>query len=173
MAVLVPLYLPFVVDDVDASAGAPILLGGINMYLQQKSGLFRRTPRWVDRWLDSPNEITADATDAADGSDPSRPSVTAGEDTRSPEAPTAASDPAARNRSVPPALILVDEHGGSCATAARLVAGDYPDVRILCGVNLAMLLGFVSWRENLELPDLVRRLINTGRDAIVEAVIDR
>jgi len=127
----------------------------------------------VRRWLDSPNEITADATDAADGSDPSRPSVTAGEDTRSPEAPTAASDPAARNRSVPPALILVDEHGGSCATAARLVAGDYPDVRILCGVNLAMLLGFVSWRENLELPDLVRRLINTGRDAIVEAVIDR
>ncbi len=86
---------------------------------------------------------------------------------------SAAPDSETRSRSVPPALILVDEHGGSCATAARLVAADYTDVRILCGVNLAILLGFVSWRENLELPDLVRRLINTGRDAIVEAVIDR
>jgi hypothetical protein len=43
-ATLVPLYLPFVVDEEDASHGAPILLGGINMYLQQVSGLFRRTP---------------------------------------------------------------------------------------------------------------------------------
>jgi glycosyltransferase involved in cell wall biosynthesis len=52
-ATLVPLYLPFVVDEEDASHGAPILLGGINMYLQQVSGLFRRTPRWIDRIFDS------------------------------------------------------------------------------------------------------------------------
>ncbi len=35
------------------SAGAPILLGGINMYLQQVSRVFRHTPRWIDRMLDS------------------------------------------------------------------------------------------------------------------------
>jgi mannose/fructose-specific phosphotransferase system component IIA len=88
-------------------------------------------------------------------------------------AASAEDDPAALPRSTPPALVLVDEHGGSCATAARLAAAEFTDVRVLCGVNLAMLLGYVSWRESLELPDLVRRLINTGRDAIVEAVIDR
>ena len=52
-AVLVPLYLPFLVDEDDASRGEPVLLGGINMYLQQVSRTFRRTPRWVDRAFDS------------------------------------------------------------------------------------------------------------------------
>jgi glycosyltransferase involved in cell wall biosynthesis len=52
-ALLVPLYLPSLVDDEDASAGGPIFLGGVNMYLQQRSGLFRRTPRWIDRLFDS------------------------------------------------------------------------------------------------------------------------
>jgi len=51
-AVLVPLYLPFLVDEDDASAGVPILLGGVNMYLQQVSRVFRRTPRWIDRVFD-------------------------------------------------------------------------------------------------------------------------
>ncbi len=52
-AVLQPLYLPIVAEGRDASAGRPILLGGINMYLQQRSGFFRRTPRLVDRVLDA------------------------------------------------------------------------------------------------------------------------
>jgi glycosyltransferase involved in cell wall biosynthesis len=51
-AVLVPLYLPFLVDEDDMSRGAPILLGGINMYLQQVFRVFRRTPRWLDRIFD-------------------------------------------------------------------------------------------------------------------------
>jgi glycosyltransferase involved in cell wall biosynthesis len=51
-ALLVPLYLPHVVDEENASRGTPIALGGINMYLQQISGVFRRTPRWIDRLLD-------------------------------------------------------------------------------------------------------------------------
>jgi mannose/fructose-specific phosphotransferase system component IIA len=71
-----------------------------------------------------------------------------------------------------PAIILVDEFGGSCTTAARMAAAGRGDVRIVCGVNLAMLLGFVSWRESLELPALTRRLINAGREAIVEAGIE-
>jgi glycosyltransferase involved in cell wall biosynthesis len=52
-AILLPLYLPFLVDEADASRGEPILLGGINMYLQQISSVFRHTPRWVDRIFDA------------------------------------------------------------------------------------------------------------------------
>lgn len=52
---LVPLYLPMVTDDEDASdvsTAGPLFLGGLNMYLQQKFRLFRWTPRFLDRLLD-------------------------------------------------------------------------------------------------------------------------
>jgi len=49
---LVPMYLP-VATDPAAPADAPVFFGGLNVYLQQKSALFRRTPRWLDRLLDS------------------------------------------------------------------------------------------------------------------------
>jgi glycosyltransferase involved in cell wall biosynthesis len=50
----VPMYLP-VAAEVGGSVGeAPIFFGGINVYLQQKSRLFRRTPRWLDQLFDSP-----------------------------------------------------------------------------------------------------------------------
>lgn len=52
-AVLVPLYLPSMIDIPDASEGTPLFFGGINVYLQQKAALFRKTPRWLDRLLDS------------------------------------------------------------------------------------------------------------------------
>ncbi|OHB67861.1 MAG: hypothetical protein A2Y77_01870 [Planctomycetes bacterium RBG_13_62_9] len=51
--VMVPLYLPLVADKIEQLSDAPIFFGGINVYLQQKLGLFRKTPRWVDRWFDS------------------------------------------------------------------------------------------------------------------------
>jgi hypothetical protein len=55
-ALMVPLYLPMAADGPDAPPAppAPIFFGGINVYLQQKSAIFRRTPRWLDRLLDSP-----------------------------------------------------------------------------------------------------------------------
>jgi len=49
---MVPLYLP-VAGQQGPAQGVPIFFGGINVYLQQKMALFRRTPRWVDRWFDS------------------------------------------------------------------------------------------------------------------------
>ena len=53
-ALMVPLYLPPALDEASGAEGAPLFYGGINVYLQQKSGLFRRTPRWVDRLFDAP-----------------------------------------------------------------------------------------------------------------------
>jgi glycosyltransferase involved in cell wall biosynthesis len=56
-ALMVPLYLPPALDEASGAEGAPLFYGGINVYLQQKSGLFRKTPRWVDRLFDSPGAL--------------------------------------------------------------------------------------------------------------------
>ena len=54
-AFVLPLYLP---PGPEAGAavpeGAGVFFGGINVYLQQKSAVFRHTPRWLDRVFDSP-----------------------------------------------------------------------------------------------------------------------
>jgi glycosyltransferase involved in cell wall biosynthesis len=51
---VVPLYLPLQSDAAGPPPEAPVFLGGINVYLQQKWAFFRRTPRWMDRLFDSP-----------------------------------------------------------------------------------------------------------------------
>jgi glycosyltransferase involved in cell wall biosynthesis len=53
-ATSVPLYLPAVLADGQADGKQEVFFGGINVYLQQKSAVFRRTPRWLDRLFDSP-----------------------------------------------------------------------------------------------------------------------
>lgn len=50
---LVPLYTPIRTDEASVSIDE-VFFGGINVYLQQKSALFRWLPRWMDRWLDQP-----------------------------------------------------------------------------------------------------------------------
>ena len=49
---MVPLYLPLRVDEGEQLSNAPIFFGGINVYLQQQSAIFRKTPRWIDRIFD-------------------------------------------------------------------------------------------------------------------------
>ncbi len=49
---MVPLYLPLLGNNADIIEDSPIFFGGINVYLQQKWRLFRRTPRFVDCWFD-------------------------------------------------------------------------------------------------------------------------
>ena len=53
-ALIVPLYLPLVLNDSGSNEGSPLFFGGINVYLQQKSAFFRHTPQWFDKLLDSP-----------------------------------------------------------------------------------------------------------------------
>jgi glycosyltransferase involved in cell wall biosynthesis len=52
-AVLVPTYTPIRTDETDVSQSR-VFFGGINVYLQQKSWLFRVTPWLFDRLLDVP-----------------------------------------------------------------------------------------------------------------------
>ncbi len=63
-------------------------------------------------------------------------------------------------------VIFVDDYGGSCANAAQVATGGMPAVALLTGVNLAMMLGFATWRGSLSLSDLARKLVEAGRSAI-------
>lgn len=55
-AIMVPMYLPPVLEGADMSRGRPVFFGGINVVLQQALPLFARLPRWLDaplswRWV--------------------------------------------------------------------------------------------------------------------------
>ncbi|MFB3892490.1 MAG: glycosyltransferase family 4 protein [Phycisphaerae bacterium] len=54
---IVPLYLPILGKGAGEGEG-PIFFGGINVYLQQTSAIFRHTPRWLDRLFDSPRLLS-------------------------------------------------------------------------------------------------------------------
>ncbi|MHC4739631.1 MAG: glycosyltransferase family 4 protein [Planctomycetota bacterium] len=55
---MIPLYLPLPVDRDEQVSNAPIFFGGINVYLQQKSAFFRKTPGWIDRLFDRPKLLS-------------------------------------------------------------------------------------------------------------------
>jgi len=63
------------------------------------------------------------------------------------------------------ALILIDDYAGSCANAAQLACEGF-QTAIISGVNLAMVLGVATWRDTLELDELIPQLIRKGRAAI-------
>ena len=62
---LLPLYLPLKTDEPDQSEGAPIFFGGINVYLDEHLPLFRHSPGWMRRLLDSPRLLRLVGTRAA------------------------------------------------------------------------------------------------------------
>lgn len=64
-----------------------------------------------------------------------------------------------------PALILVDVGGGSCATAARLATRDQPGTWIVAGVNLAMVLTFLS-SHALDPAELVPKILDRGLNSV-------
>jgi mannose/fructose-specific phosphotransferase system component IIA len=64
-------------------------------------------------------------------------------------------------------LILLDNYGGSCASSAQLACGRDPKTAIISGVNLAMLLGFVTWRQTGDFQELVAKIVQKGREAII------
>ncbi|MDA0806986.1 MAG: glycosyltransferase family 4 protein [Planctomycetota bacterium] len=53
---LIPTYTPIRVDEEDLSSRR-VFFGGINVYLEHKSKLWRTLPRWMTRWVDHPSLI--------------------------------------------------------------------------------------------------------------------
>lgn len=64
-----------------------------------------------------------------------------------------------------PAIVFADLPGGSCAFSAAAYARDHPSVRVVTGVNLAMLLDFAFHRD-LALEAAAERAAATGRSAV-------
>jgi len=64
-----------------------------------------------------------------------------------------------------PAVIFTDMPGGSCAHTAAALARGRPELRVVTGVNLAMLLDFVFHRE-LPLEAAAERMVQTGRVSV-------
>ena len=52
-------------------------------------------------------------------------------------------------------VVMVDLKGGSCWTAGKVLARDFPDIKVLSGVNIPMLLSFLSKRSRLSYEELV------------------
>ncbi len=52
-ASLLPLYLPLTLDEPDESADAPVFYGGVNVYLEQHSALWRWMPQWFKKLLNA------------------------------------------------------------------------------------------------------------------------
>ena len=48
---MVPLYLPLTLEDADQSSETPIFFGGINVFLDQTLGFFRKLPSSWTAWL--------------------------------------------------------------------------------------------------------------------------
>lgn len=53
-AVTLPLYLPHSIKDFAHQAEVPVFYGAVNIYLKQHFKIFRRMPRWLHSFLDSP-----------------------------------------------------------------------------------------------------------------------
>lgn len=64
-----------------------------------------------------------------------------------------------------PSIVFTDLPSGSCGSAARMLIRDTTGVAVVCGVNLAMLLDFVTHRE-MNVADLLDRLVMKARDSI-------
>ncbi|MHB1328462.1 MAG: PTS sugar transporter subunit IIA [Gemmatimonadales bacterium] len=64
-----------------------------------------------------------------------------------------------------PGILFVDMPAGSCLLAAVRQLAGREDVRVITGVNLAMLVEFV-FRRDQPLDEAVRRIIDTGARAV-------
>ncbi|MDO8795572.1 MAG: glycosyltransferase family 4 protein [Vicinamibacterales bacterium] len=56
---LLPFYTPTLTDEDNVSRQERVFFGGISVYLEQHSPLFRKAPRFVDRLVDAPGVINA------------------------------------------------------------------------------------------------------------------
>lgn len=64
------------------------------------------------------------------------------------------------------AIVFVDMFGSSCSTASAQVKRDRPGIAVICGVNLPMLIRFLSYRDRLGFNELVELMQETGQSAV-------
>jgi N-acetylgalactosamine PTS system EIIA component len=67
-----------------------------------------------------------------------------------------------------PTIVFTDLPAGSCGFAARRYCHDIPQLAVISGVNLPILLEFALYRD-LPLNELVPRLVNKARASITSS----
>jgi len=63
-------------------------------------------------------------------------------------------------------VVFADMYGTSCANAGREVKRNHPNVVVLCGTNLPMLVRFLCHRHKKPFAELIPFLVETGRAAV-------
>lgn len=63
-------------------------------------------------------------------------------------------------------VILVDILGGSPSNIALYLLKKYNDIKLMTGVNMAMLIEFLQSRESNELDDLIELMMNSATESI-------
>ena len=62
-------------------------------------------------------------------------------------------------------IAMVDLRGGSCWTVAKMLTREYPDTKVISGVNVPMLISFLTKREHFpfeELPEILETDAHRG-----------
>lgn len=65
-------------------------------------------------------------------------------------------------------LILVDILGGSSCNTAAQSTQHLQNVKVVCGVNLNMLLAAISNRDKMDLISLTEKVLQTGQKSLVD-----
>jgi len=65
-------------------------------------------------------------------------------------------------------LILVDTLGGSSCNTAVQTTQTFDNVKVLCGVNLNMLLAAINNRDKMDLVSLADKVLQDGRKSLVD-----
>lgn len=56
-------------------------------------------------------------------------------------------------------VAMVDLRGGNCWTVARMLSREFPDLKVVSGVNVPMVLSFLTKRETMEVAQLPETLL--------------
>lgn len=62
-------------------------------------------------------------------------------------------------------ILFTDLHGGSCALVCSRIQRKYPEIAVITGVNLPVLIEYVFHREK-PLGEILDRLVKKGREGI-------
>ena len=65
-------------------------------------------------------------------------------------------------------LILVDTLGGSSCNTAVQCTQHLQNVKVVCGVNLNMLLTAINNKDKMDLPSLTKKVLEDGRKSLID-----
>lgn len=72
-----------------------------------------------------------------------------------------------RDHQIDQGVAMVDLHGGSCWTVARMLTREFPRLRVISGVNVSMVISFLSKRGKIPFEELLPILERDARRGIV------